>query len=95
MMNLLPARNSFRDYLCARFRVAHRRKKPQLANLQRQLVVVGFVTKRSGHSATTGIDLADLESGDEAQQAKGGCCTDQALLMAVSVKQDGLVSLTE
>src|SRR5580704_7420712 len=65
---------------------AHLRQYPELADLQRQLVMLDLVAERSGHAAAGRIKGFDLETGDQLQSRRR---TDrvECFLVAMPVQQ--------
>src|SRR3954452_4564107 len=86
--DLLAARYSGGRHQRARRRLPQRRKQPLLADLHREVVVLGLEAERARHAAAAGVELADLGARDALEQRHGGRGAGQRLLVAVAVEED-------
>ena len=67
---------------------AQRREQPGLADLHRQLVVLGLEPERPRHPAAAGVELRHLGARDALEQRDGRRRARQRLLVAVAVEDD-------
>src|SRR4051812_32532362 len=86
--DLLAARYAGGRYQRAGRRLAQRRKQTLLADLHREVVVLGLEAERARHAAAAGVELGHFGAGDALEQRNRGGGAGQRLLVAVAVEDD-------
>lgn len=92
VFDLLAAGDAGRHQLDGRARGLDRRCQTPIAYRQRQIVVLFFEAKGTGHTAAARIDFADFEAG-LLENRDSRPRPDQGFLMAVAVEQDFAITV--
>src|SRR5690606_1895447 len=76
------------DNQSLRISISYRREQAPLCHFDRNFIMLGLVTKRPGHATTARIHLADVIISWKRQRTVAWPCTDQRLLVAVTMQQN-------
>src|SRR5882672_6804498 len=86
MLDLLAAGDAGRDDLGVGGGGLHRGRQPQIAERDRDVVVLALEAERAGHAAAARVDLLDLESGP-AKRRDRRRGPDERLLVTMPVEE--------
>src|SRR5207253_1911335 len=87
MRDLLPARGACCQHQVLGAACAHVREEGELADLQRELVVLPLVAERARHAAASRRDLFDSPPRYHPERRDGASGAEDRLLVAVAVQQ--------
>ena len=86
--NLLSARKPGGNDLRSRAGLSDDVEKARLSNLQRDVIVFGFIPKSSGHSTTGGVDRASFEPGWRIQDCQRRTDPPKGLLVTMTMDEN-------